>query len=184
MVAFATLATGQVVMMLIMTMTPLHLAEHGHGLGTVGIVLSAHVFGMFALSPVSGRLTDRFGSPPVIGAGLGTLLIAALLAAVSPPESSLLLIVALFLLGYGWNLGFVAGSAMLTRGLGLGERTRVQGLADGLVWTSAAGAGLASGFVLAWTSYATLGLVAAALLLPAAAILFMGRRGVAVPRPT
>lgn len=184
MVAFATLATGQVVMMLIMTMTPLHLAEHGHGLGTVGIVLSAHVFGMFALSPLSGRLTDRFGSPPVIGAGLGILLIAAILAAVSPPESSILLIAALFLLGYGWNLGFVAGSAMLTRGLELGERTRVQGLADGLIWTSAAGAGLASGFVLAWTSYATLALVAGALLVPAATILLVGRRGVAVPRPT
>src|SRR5690606_14176913 len=59
--ALVTLVAGQVVMVLIMTMTPIHLMDHGHGLATVGFVLSAHTFGMFALSPISGRLTDRFG---------------------------------------------------------------------------------------------------------------------------
>ena len=58
-------------MVLIMTMTPLHMTEHGHGLGAVGLVISGHTFGMFGLSPISGRLTDRFGSVPVIFAGLG-----------------------------------------------------------------------------------------------------------------
>ncbi len=182
-VAFATLAVGQVVMMLIMTMTPLHLTGHGHDLGTVGIVLSAHIFGMFALSPISGRLTDRFGSPAIIGAGLATLGISALMSAIAAPADSGLLTVALFLLGFGWSLQFVAGSAMLTRGLTLAERTRVQGLADGLIWSTAAVAGLLSGFIVAGSSYSTLGLVGIGLLLPAAGLLVARRRSVAIPRP-
>ena len=83
-----TLAAGQVVMVLIMTMTPLHLTDHGHGLATVGIVLSAHTFGMFALSPITGRLVDRFGSPRIIAAGLATLAVAALIAALRRPTAA------------------------------------------------------------------------------------------------
>ncbi|MCV0403402.1 MAG: MFS transporter [Chloroflexi bacterium] len=181
-VAFAALATGQVVMMLIMTMTPLHLAGHGHGLTIIGVVLSAHVLGMFALSPLSGRLTDRFGSPRIIGVGFAILAASALMAAAAPPAESGLLIVALFLLGFGWNLGFVAGSALLTRDLRLAERTRVQGVADGLVWTTAAAAGVASGLIVAGTSYSTLGLLGIGLLLPAAGLLIAWRRSLAVPR--
>ena len=173
--ALVTLVAGQVVMVLIMTMTPIHLIDHGHGLATVGFVLSAHTFGMFALSPISGRLTDRFGSPAVIGAGLATLGVAALLAAVAPPDGGLLLTLALFLLGYGWNLGFVAGSTMLTRGLALAERTRVQGVADGLVWSSAALASLSSGIIVAGASYTALGFLAIALLVAPAVLLLVRR---------
>jgi MFS family permease len=181
-VAFATLVIGQVVMVLIMTMTPIHLIDHGHGLTTVGLVLSAHTFGMFALSPLSGRLTDRFGSPAVIVAGLATLAFSALLAAVAPPDGGLLLTLALFLLGYGWNLGFVAGSALLTRGLALGERTRIQGIADGLTWGSAAIAGVASGLVVASTSYTVLGFLGLALtLLPVSLVVLHRTRLRALP---
>jgi len=76
-VALVSLVSAQVVMVLIMTMTPLHLIEHGHGLATVGIVLSAHTFGMFGLSPITGRLTDRFRPPRVIASGFVVLAIAA-----------------------------------------------------------------------------------------------------------
>jgi MFS family permease len=182
-VGLVALVAGQVVMVLIMTMTPLHLRDHGHDLSTIGIVLSAHLFGMFALSPISGRLTDRFGSRRIIGAGLATLAAAALLSAVAPPDGGTLLTIALFLLGYGWNLGFVAASAMLTSGLHLAERTRVQGVADGLVWTSAAVASLSSGILVAGASYATLGLVAIALLLVPAALLVARRAGAAQRLP-
>lgn len=182
-VALVTLATGQVVMVLIMTMTPLHLTDHGHGLETVGFVLSAHTFGMFALSPISGRLTDRFGSPRIIAAGLATLALAALIAAGAPPDGGLLLTLALFLLGYGWNLGFVAGSSMLTRGLTLGERTRVQGVSDGVIWTTAALASLLSGVIVAGASYTALGLLALGLLVPPAALLLARRRAVATGHP-
>jgi MFS family permease len=174
-VALVTLVAGQFVMVLVMTMTPIHLTDHGHGLATVGFVLSAHTFGMFALSPISGRLTDRFGSPTVIAAGLVTLAVAGVLAAVAPPDGGALLTLALFLLGYGWNLGFVAGSTMLTAGLGLAERTRVQGVADGLVWSTAALSSLGSGVVVAAASYATLGLIAAGLLVIPAALLLRFR---------
>ena len=179
-VGLVTLLAGQVVMVLIMTMTPIHLMDHGHGLATVGFVLSAHTFGMFALSPISGRLTDRFGPPAVIGGGLAVLAVAALLAALAPPDGGLLLTLALFLLGWGWNLGFVAGSTLLTRGLMLGERTRVQGLADGLVWSSAAVASLSSGVIVAGASYTALGFLAIALLV-APSLLLLTRRSAVGP---
>lgn len=177
-VALVALVAGQVVMVLIMTMTPIHLMDHGHGLATVGFVLSAHTFGMFALSPISGRLTDRFGSPAVIAGGLATLGVAALLAALAPPDGGFVLTLALFLLGWGWNLGFVAGSAMLTLGLSLGERTGVQGLADGLIWSSAALASLSSGVIVATASYTALGFLAIALLVVPSALLLARRTAV------
>ena len=71
--AIIALVIGQVVMVLVMTMTPLHMADHGHGLDAVGLVISGHTFGMFALSPLSGRLASRFGTPLVIAAGLAVL---------------------------------------------------------------------------------------------------------------
>jgi MFS family permease len=162
-VAMVALVAGQFVMVLIMTMTPLHMAEHGHDLTAVGVVISGHTFGMFGLSPISGRLTDRFGSVPVILAGLAVVALASVLAALAPPTGGAILFLALFLLGYGWNLGYVAGSALLTHGLSLPERTRIQGLTDTLIWSSAAVASLGSGFVLAYAGYAILGLMGAGL---------------------
>jgi MFS family permease len=162
-VAMVALVAGQFVMVLIMTMTPLHMAEHGHDLTAVGVVISGHTFGMFGLSPISGRLTDRFGSVPVILAGLVVVALASVLAAIAPPTGGAVLFLALFLLGYGWNLGYVAGSALLSHGLSLPERTRIQGLTDTLIWSSAAVASLGSGFVLAYAGYAILGLMGAAL---------------------
>ncbi len=172
--ALAALLAGQVVMVLIMTMTPLHLTTHGHGLDTVGLVLSAHTFGMFALSPISGRLTDRFGEVAIIAAGMGLLAVAAIMAALAPVEGPILTL-ALFLLGYGWNLGFVAGSALLTRGLSLAERTRVQGTVDGLVWGSAAVAGFSSGLIVQAWSYTTLGFLGLVLLIAPVTVLVLTR---------
>ena len=175
--ALVTLVAAQVVMVLIMTMTPLHLIEHGHGLATVGFVLSAHTFGMFGLSPITGRLTDRFGSPIVIVAGLAGLAVAALLAALAPPDGGFLLTLALFLLGYGWNLCFVAASSLVSHGLSLAERTRVQGIADALTWGTAAFASLSSGLVVAYGSYTILGFVGVGLtVIPAVFLAFQGAR--------
>jgi len=164
-VAMVALVAGQVVMTLVMTMTPLHMSEHGHDLGAIGVVISAHILGMYALSPVSGRLTDRFGSLPIIMCGLAVLAGSAVLAAVAPPEGGALLLIALLLLGFGWSLGYVAGSALLTTGLSLPERTRLQGLTDALIWSSAAAASLASGLVVAAAGYTSLGLLGAALII-------------------
>jgi MFS family permease len=181
--AIVALVIGQVVMVLVMTMTPLHMTEHGHGLDAVGLVISGHTFGMFALSPLSGRLASRFGTPLVIAAGLAVLAFSSVLAAVAPPDGGTMLFVALFLLGWGWNLGFVAGSALLTEGLSVNERTRLQGITDALIWSSAAAAALGSGVVVAVASYTTLGLLGAALIgLPVWAML-RGRRELRRTRP-
>ena len=159
--AIVALIVGQFVMVLIMTMTPLHMTEHGHGLGAVGLVLSGHTLGMFALSPISGRLSDRLGRVPTIFLGTALLAVSSVMAAASPPDGGLMLGLALFLLGYGWNLGFVAGSAMLSDHLELHERTRVQGVADAMIWSSAAAASLGSGLIMAAVGYTALGILGA-----------------------
>ncbi len=163
--AVIALIAGQVVMVLVMTMTPLHMADHGHGLAAVGLVISGHTFGMFAFSPISGWFAGRFGTPIIIAAGLALSAFSSVLAAVAPPDGGAILFIALFLLGVGWNLSFVAGSALLTEGLDGAERTTLQGATDAMIWSSAAAAALGSGIVVAAASYTALGLLGAALIL-------------------
>src|SRR3989304_1007664 len=110
--AVVALVISQLVMTLVMVMTPHHLRSMDHGLETVGFVISAHTFGMFAFSPLSGRLTHRFGATALGLVGLGVLASSGLMAGVIP-DSGALLAVPLFLLGVGWNLGFVAGRSLL-----------------------------------------------------------------------
>jgi MFS family permease len=158
-VAIVAMVVGQVVMVGIMTMTPVHMDEHGHGLEAVGLVISAHTLGMFLLSPLSGRIVERFGPVPSILTAAAVLALSAFLAMVAPVDAGPLLLVGLFLLGYGWNLGFVAGSTLLVSGVEHAERTRAEGFSDSLVWGSSAVASLASGFILAGLGYAALGAV-------------------------
>ena len=177
--ALLALVASQVVMVLVMTMTPVHMTAHGHHVETVGLVISGHTFGMFALAPLSGRLTDRFGSGRVIAAGLAVLAGSSLMAAVAPPDGGAVLFVALFLLGFGWNLGFVAGSTLLTRGVDVAERTRLQGFADSLIWSSAAAASLGSGVVLAAASFTALGLLGVGLAVVPLWLFITRSRGIA-----
>jgi MFS family permease len=178
-VAIVALVAGQVVMVLVMTMTPLHMTEHGHDLAAVGLVISGHTFGMFALSPISGRLTDRFGSLAVVLGGLLVTGASAILSAIAPAEGGPVLFIALFLLGYGWNLGFVAGSALLTHDLSLAERTRLQGITDSLIWSSAAAASIGSGVVVAIAGFTALGLLGASLVIVPVWLVLARRRAVA-----
>jgi len=159
----AALVSGQLVMVLIMTMTPYHLNHAGHGDAIIGLVISAHTFGMFALSPVSGRLTERFGAEPVIMAGFGTLGVAGILGAAAPADGGAILMLPLFLLGFGWNMTFVAGSSLLATDGAYADRARLQGMVDGLTWGTAALAGISAGFVVAWAGYGILCLAGAAL---------------------
>ncbi len=184
MAAIVALVIGQLVMTLIMTMTPLHMTQHGHDLGAVGIVLSAHTLGMFALSPLSGRLTERVGAVRAIFTGTTVLAVSAVLAAVAPPTGGALLLVALFLLGLGWNIGFVAGSTLLSEHLEVHERTRVQGFADALIWSSAAAASLGSGVIMAGAGYTALGILGTGLVLIPILTLRAHRRALRAPRMT
>jgi MFS family permease len=104
----------QLIMVAIMTMTPIHIEHHGHSIAITGLVIGAHVAGMFLPSPFSGWLVDRFGYLPIaVAAGL-TLLAAGLLAASAPVDSVTTLALALVLLGLGWNLGLVSGTTVVT----------------------------------------------------------------------
>jgi MFS family permease len=161
--AIVALLIGQVVMVLIMTMTPVHIRRAGEDLGIVGLVIGAHTFGMFAVSPLTGLLADRIGRFPVMLLGQVVLVLSAVLAAGAGGADRTLLVVSLFLLGFGWNLGFVAGSAYLTEGAPVHLRVPLQGLADTVVWTSGAIASISSGLLLEATGYATLSIVGAIL---------------------
>jgi MFS family permease len=161
--ALAALVSGQLVMVLIMTMTPYHLNHAGHGDQVIGLVISAHTFGMFALAPVSGRLTRHFGATPTIMAGFATLALAGVLGAVVPGDGGTGLMLPLFLLGFGWNMSFVAGSSLLASGEVSRDRARLQGGVDALIWGTAAVAGVVAGFVVELAGYAILCLAGAVL---------------------
>jgi MFS family permease len=151
-----------------MTMTPIHMLAHGHSLAAAGLVIAVHVGAMYLPSPLSGWLVDRFGPRPVAVASGATLLLAGVVAMAAPVHSVPVLATALALLGLGWSFGLVSGTAMLAAALPLATRAKTQGTVD--LWIAVAGAvgGMASGVVVATTSYATLaligGLIAAAVL--------------------
>lgn len=141
-IPLVAMVCAQLSMVAVMTMTPLQLAHHDHGLDVVGWILGAHIVGMTALAPLSGRLADRWGGRTVIYLGIGTLAVAATAAT---PGHGTELSFGLFLLGYGWNLVFVGGSSLLSRDLPAGERSQVQGVVDAVVWGSSAVASLGAG---------------------------------------
>jgi MFS family permease len=175
--AMTAMILGQVVMVMLMVMTSLHMTGHDHSLGNVSIVISGHVLGMYAVSAVSGRLTDRWGRRPVIATGALVLVASCLAAPWSPRLVPLGL--SLFALGLGWNFCFVGGSALLSDRLRPIERARIQGLSDFVMGTASALGGAGGALVYAARGYAVIGLLGAALaLVPIAAIWREGR-----PRP-
>jgi MFS family permease len=179
-VALMAMIAGQVVMVMIMVSTPLHIHHHGSDLGIVGLVMSAHTLGMFALSPFTGRLADRWGSISVILLGMAVLGLSALGAAYGPSESTSWLVVVLFGLGFGWNLAFVAGSSLLTIGVGSEIRSRLQGRVDSLTWGSAALASVSSGVIYQATDYTMIS-VFGLLLLVLPVIVVVRNRKTALP---
>lgn len=158
-----SMVVTQLVMVAVMTMTPVHMRNHGHGLGATGLVIGLHIAAMFLPSPGTGRLADRYGSRPIAAAGGLALLAAGLLAATAPDDSVALLAVALILLGLGWNLGLLAGTTLVAAAVPIDGRARIQGRLDVAVALAGASGGLASGFVMASTSYGTLGVVSGVL---------------------
>ena len=163
----------QVVMVAIMTMTPIHIEHYGHSLSITGVVIGAHVAGMFLPSPFSGWLVDRFGFRPIAVAAGVILLAAGLLAALAPVDSVAILLVALVLLGLGWNLGLVSGTTLVTNAVPLATRARTQGMVDLGIALAGAGGALSSGLIITATSYATLtiaGGILALLVIPVAAV--------------
>lgn len=160
---------AQLVMTAIMTMTPIHMGHHGHGLSQIGLVIGLHIAAMYLPSLLTGILVDKLGRKVMAVASAGTFLCAGVVAALAPPDSLFLLIVALVLLGIGWNFGLLSGTALLIDSTHISIRAKIQGRVDVLVALSGATGGVLSGIVFAQTSYAFLslsGAVIALFLLP------------------
>jgi MFS family permease len=156
-----SMVCAQLTMVAIMSMTPLHMA--GHGLEIVGVVLSVHMLGMSALAPLSGRLADRFGGRVTIHLGLGGLALSAVAAFGAGGVAGLSF--AMFLLGYGWNLVFVGGSAILSRELPEDQRIQLQGAVDAVVWGTSAFASLGAGLLFGFGGYQLVAVVGGLLVL-------------------
>jgi MFS family permease len=162
-VPLVSMTAAHMTMVAVMTMTPLQLHRQGHGLDVVGYVLSAHMIGMFALAPLSGKIADRLGGRLTIIAGVGVLVVAAVTVVAAPTAHTTGLPLALFLLGYGWNLVFVGSSALLSRDLADDERTQLQGVIDALVWSASGLGGIIAGGLFGIGGYALVAVIAAVL---------------------
>ena len=161
--ALAAMVFGQVVMVLVMSVTSLHMYSHQHTLDDVGTVITGHTLGMFGPSVFTGPLADRIGRPLTIAIGALLLICGSLLAPVSLMTAWLA--VALFLVGLGWNLCYIAGSSLLSDILAPAERAPVQGSNELAVNLASAISSLGSGVILAGLGYSALGLAGACLAL-------------------
>jgi MFS family permease len=155
-----TLALGHGVMVSVMVMTPLHMSHGNATLTVIGFVISIHILGMFALSPLTGMAVDRFGGRPVAMAGAAILVLATVLASLSPMGESVTLVAGLFLLGLGWSCTLVSGSTLLTGDLPAAERPGAQGAADVLMGLAAGGGGAVAGVIVDRLSFHVLAQVA------------------------
>ena len=168
----------QMVMVAIMTMTPVHMRHHGHDLGDVGMVIGFHIAAMYLPSLLTGTLVDKFGRVAMsIAAGV-TLLAAGIVAAVAPGDSLLALVIALALLGLGWNFGLISSTALIVDSTEPSTRAKTQGKVDVLVALAGVSGGGLSGVLAAQTSYAALSFTGgflASLLIP---VVFWFRRNI------
>jgi MFS family permease len=166
-----SVAIAHAVMVGVMVMTPVHLHDGGASLHVVGLVISSHIAGMYALSPVFGVVADRYGRHAGIGLGVCLLAAALSLAATSGPHAHVRLGVALAGLGLGWSACLVAGSTLLSESVHADVRTGVQGVSDLVMGLVGAGAGAVSGPLLAARGYPALSVVAVVLLAPVVVLL-------------
>ncbi|MBQ3358253.1 MAG: MFS transporter [Microbacterium sp.] len=187
--AMFAIAGSHVVMASVMAMTPIHLSHMAHGMNTghdtaaaaadvsqlVGITIALHVAGMYALSPVFGILSDRWGRLQVVLFGQ-VLLGGSLIFAIFANDRAWGVMIALILLGLGWSAATVAGAALLTESSAPELRTRRQGRSDSLMSLSAAAGAVLAGVILSNFQYAGLGIAASVLVLIIVALSPLGRR--------
>ncbi len=177
--ALLAMMCGQAAMVLLMASVSVHMDDHNHGLGDISAVISMHVLGMFALSPLVGQLADRWGRKQVIALGAGILMTGCVIAPLSYATPWIAL--AQFCVGLGWSCCYVAGGALLTDALGVSERARLQGANDTVVSLASATGSLSSGLLLAASGFTLVaGVGFAVAMLPLLAVAFMrlqrGRR--------
>ncbi len=160
MLGIVVIAIGHVVMVMVMVMTPVHMAHVDVTLQLIGLVISVHVAGMFAFSPVVGWAVDRFGRIPIVILGIAILAAACAVAGFAPADSVPMLGLGLFLLGLGWSCTLISGSTIVTDEVEPAERPAVQGLSDLTMNAAGALGGVVAGLVVLVGSYALLCAVA------------------------
>jgi MFS family permease len=173
--AVVTVAVAHAVMVSVMALTPVHMQDHGADVEVIGLTISLHIAGMFALSPVMGWLADHWGPARTIVAGQ-LVLVAAVVVAGTSGASSVRITVGLVLLGVGWSASVIAGAALLTRSTDPAVRPLVQGLGDLSMNLAGAAGGLLAGALVAWQGFGTLNAVAGTLVVPVLLLVVAGRR--------
>lgn len=160
--AIMSIAIGHIAMVSVMVMTPVHMAHVDVTLTVIGFVISIHVLGMYAFSPLVGTLSDRFGRIRVVQIGVLILLASTLFAGFAAPNDVVMLGIGLFLLGLGWSCTLIAGSALLTESVDPALKTSSQGASDLVMNLSGAGGGALAGVIIGTLSYGWLCAFAAA----------------------
>jgi MFS family permease len=166
----------QMIMIAIMTMTPVHMRQHGHDLADIGLVIGIHIGAMYLPSLFTGILVDRFGSNSMAAVSGATLVLASAIAAFAPGDSLFFLIVALALLGIGWNIGLISGTTKVVDSTDPLKRAKTQGTVDVFIALSGATGGVLSGMVVAGSSYTTLSLLGGLLSLILIPLMLLARR--------
>jgi len=159
--AILSIAIGHVAMVSVMVMTPVHMAHVDVSLTIIGLVISVHVLGMYAFSPLVGLLSDRLGRVRVIQIGLIILLLSTIISGKAKAEDAYTLGVGLFLLGLGWSCTLIAGSAFLSESVDQQFRASSQGASDLVMNLSGAGGGAIAGVIIGTLSYGWLCFAAA-----------------------
>lgn len=163
--ALAAVVGGHSIMVGVMVMTPVTMDAHGHALEVIGIVISLHILGMYAASPVFGWLVDRLGAAAVVLTGCGILLTAITIGAlVSERSNAFLISGALTLLGLGWSACLIGGSSLLNQSAPAELRVPLQGANDMMMNFGAAGMAALAGPVLALGGFLWVNLMALAVL--------------------
>ncbi|MDP9416630.1 MAG: MFS transporter [Actinomycetota bacterium] len=178
--ALAAVSTAHTVMVAVMVMTPVHLHAGGSSYRALGLVISAHIAGMYALSPVMGWLADRWGRVPVVLLGQATLVTAVLTTGTAGHDAGRVAI-GLTLLGLGWSANLVAGSTLLSESVALRFRPDVQGGADTVMGLCGAAGGALAGVALGLWGYAGLSLAAGLLVAPVVVLAVWASRAGTTP---
>lgn len=152
-VGLVAVAVGHIAMVSVMVMTPVHMKHVDVSLTIIGFVLSVHVAGMYSLSPIIGRASDRFGRIRVIQVGVVILLASTIISGTAAADNSTQLGIGLFLLGLGWSCTLIAGSTLLTESISDDIRPNAQGATDLVMNLSGAGGGAIAGIIIATMSY-------------------------------
>ena len=151
--AILAISIGHIAMVSVMVMTPVHMKHVDVSLRIIGLVISVHVIGMYAFSPVVGSISDRIGQIRTIQVGLLILLASAVISGTAAADDVPRLGIGLFLLGLGWSFTLIAGSTLLSSSVDQSLKTSVQGASDLVMNLAGAFGGAIAGVVISYLNY-------------------------------